>query len=306
MFCAVMFTYNKLLNDSELGVMRAVGLGQFGLATPALIVAAATTLVLYVLSLYFLPVSHRAFKDLYSNIRSDYYNMVLHEGAFQELIDGVTVYIRERAPSGELVGILVHDRRKPKNPATYMAERGALVQTDEGPRVVLVKGHRQTVDKDSRQLSMLYFDKYTVEVDLARRDTGGRWHEPRERFIDELFFPDDSEADRVYAKQIKAEGHQRVVGPLYALAFSLIGLACLLHGDFSRRGQVRRVLLAILLTTLVQASGLGLQNLGAKHTLAVPFMYLVAVLPMAVAALLLGRPPRLARRIRPPEVGAVA
>jgi lipopolysaccharide export system permease protein len=302
MFCAVLFTYSKLLNDSELVVMRAVGLGQLGLAKPALIVAAAATLVLYALSLYFLPVSYRAFKDLYSDIRSEYYNMVLHEGAFQELIDGVTVYIRERAPSGELIGILVHDRRKPDKPVTYMAERGALVQTGEGPRVILAQGNRQTVDKDSKRLSLLYFDSYTVEVELPRRDAEARWHQPRERFIDELFFPDDSTADRHYAKQIKAEGHQRVVGPLYAYGFTLIGLACLLYGDFNRRGQAKRVLFAVFMTTLVQAGGLGLHNLAAKYTAAVPFMYVNAVLPIVVSALFLRWRPRPARRGPPPAV----
>jgi len=306
LFCAVLFTYNKLANDSELVVMRAVGLGQTALARPALMVALVMTLLLYALNLYFLPVSYRAFKDLYTDIRNEYYSMVLREGTFQELGDGFTVYIRERTGSGDLVGILVHDKRDPERPATYMAESGALVATDEGPRVVLVKGSRQTIDPKTKQLSVLDFDRYTVEVDLKRAQTVNRWHEPRERFINELFFPDESGADRFYATQIKAEGHQRVVEPLFAITVTLIALASLLHGDFSRRGQVNRVLLAIMATTLALAAGLLVRNLAAKHAEAIPAMYLVAVLPMFVSLFFLYRRPKSVRGRPPADVLAAS
>src|SRR5882762_7782826 len=38
-FIAVLFTYNKLIAESEIIVMRASGLSQFGLAKPALILS---------------------------------------------------------------------------------------------------------------------------------------------------------------------------------------------------------------------------------------------------------------------------
>ena len=306
LFCAVLFTYNKLANDSELVAMRAVGLGQTDLAKPALLVALAVTLMLYALNLYFLPVSYRAFKDLYTDIRNEYYSMVLREGTFQELGDGLTVYIRERTSSGNLVGILVHDSRDPERPVTFMAESGALVSTDEGPRVVLVKGSQQTIDPKTKQLSVLEFDQYTVELDLKRAQSADRWHEPRERFIDELFFPDDSAADRSHATQLKAEGHQRVVGPLFAITVTLIALACLLQGDFSRRGQLNRVMIAITATTLALAAGLLVRNLAAKHAAAVPAMYLVAVLPMFVALFFLYRRPRPVRGAPPADALAAS
>lgn len=306
LFCAVLFTYNKLANDSELVVMRAVGLGQTALARPALLVAIAVTLMLYALNLYFLPVSYRAFKDLYTDIRNEYYSMVLREGTFQELGKGFTVYIRERTSSGDLVGILVHDTRDPKRPATFMAESGALISTDEGPRVVLVKGSRQSIDPKTKQLSVLEFDQYTVELDLKRTPNADRWREPRERFINELFYPGDSSADQIYATQLKAEGHQRVVEPLFAITVTLIALASLLHGDFNRRGQVGRVLLAIMVTTLALAAGLLVRNLAAKHAAVVPAMYLVAVLPNLVCLFFLYRRPRSVRGAPPADALAAS
>ncbi len=301
-FCAVLFIYNRLSNDSELVVMRAVGLGQAELARPALLVACAVTVILYSLSLYLLPVSYRAFKDLYTNLRDEHYSLVLQEGKFQELVKGVTVYIRERDRNGVLAGIVVHDSRDQDRPVTYMAETGALLaEADAVPRVVLIKGNRQSIDRKTKRLSILYFDRYTVEIDLKRAATGTRWREPRERFINELFFPDDSPNDRQFAKQLKAEGHQRVVGPLLAVTMTLIALACLLYGDFNRRGQIGRVVLAIMLTILVQAASLGLQNMAAKHSMAVPFMYLVVVGPMFLCGFIMSRRPRPARGLPPAD-----
>src|SRR5881394_3252963 len=63
-FIAVLFTFNKLLAESEIVVMRAAGMSQLGLAKPALALATFAWVVLFAMSAYFLPASNRAFKDL--------------------------------------------------------------------------------------------------------------------------------------------------------------------------------------------------------------------------------------------------
>src|SRR5487761_1910026 len=46
-FTAVVFVYAKLIAESELVVMRASGMSQWGLAKPALLIGAAGTIALY-------------------------------------------------------------------------------------------------------------------------------------------------------------------------------------------------------------------------------------------------------------------
>ncbi len=135
LFCAVMYTYHRLTVDSELVVLRATGLSQFDLARPALILASGVTAVCYGITLYLMPMGFREFKDRQSSIRSDYSHLLLQEGTLNTLSDGFTVYIRAREPSGEILGILVHDSRDPSAPVTWMAERGALVRSPDGPRL---------------------------------------------------------------------------------------------------------------------------------------------------------------------------
>jgi lipopolysaccharide export system permease protein len=283
LFAAVLFTYNKLTMDSELIVCRAVGFSQAALARPALYLALGTTAAVYAMTIYFLPASYHAFKEMQWSIRHEYQNVLLLEGAFNEVSDNVIVYVRQRDSDGGLRGIMVHDMRRPERPITLMAETGALIRTEEGPRVLLINGNRQEVDGQTKRLSLLYFDRYTVEMAGDRAVAEERWKEPRERFLPELFFPDDSLADRKYRLQIIAEGHNRLASPLMAIAFAMVALAALLHGDFNRRGQSMRVLVACVTVVLLQAAAMALLNLGAKTAAVYPAMYLLPILATGVA-----------------------
>lgn len=289
LFTAVVFVYNKLTTDSELVVMRGAGLSQVNLAAPAVLLAAGVTLLCYAVTLYFLPLSFRQFKDLQFQIRNDRSLVLLREGVFNTPSDGITVYVSSREATGELQGILIHDSRVRSRPVTLMAERGALVQTEAGPRVVMINGNRQEVKKETGKLSLLYFDRYTVDIGTESKALENRWREPRERFLDELFWPAGTPDDINNYDKLRAEGHQRLVAPLYPLAFACIALAFLLSGDFMRRGQAQRVLLATLVMVVVQALGLGLHNVAAKAPSVTALMYANAIAPVAVGLFLLAR-----------------
>ncbi len=304
-FCAVLFVYHKLVMDSEVVVLRAAGLSQLQLSRPAFILAGIVTLLVTSISFYFLPASYRTFKDLQARIRSEYSTALLREGTFNTISDGFTVYVRERSSDGELRGILVHDNREPERPVTMMAERGALVQSKQGPRVVMITGNRQQVEQDGGRLSLLYFDRYTVELSELRDSVHGRWREPRERYLHELFNPSDDPSDRQNYNELIAEGHQRLVAPLYVPAFIMIALAALLSGEFNRRGQLRRVFVAIFCVAALEGLALALQDLAHRTLYAVPGMYAAAIVPSAVGlAMLLRRPRR--RPVLPDMAQAVA
>ncbi len=55
LFAVVVFVYSKMVTDRELVVMRAAGVGQFGLAKPALVMILMTMGLGYVLNFYVLP-----------------------------------------------------------------------------------------------------------------------------------------------------------------------------------------------------------------------------------------------------------
>ena len=286
-FCSLLFVYNKLTIDSELVSLRAAGVSQWSLAKPALVLATIIVVISYAIIMYVMPISHREFKERQFVLRSDHSALLLEEGTFNTLTKGVTVYIRGREGS-TLSGILVHDARERERPITMMAERGILVQTSEGPRFILINGHRQRVDRDTSRLSLLNFDRYTIDMGDFVQQEGARWREPRERFIDELLDPDAEGAERLRSKYL-SEAHNRIVSPLFAYALAAIGLAALLAGNVDRRGQWRRMLVAIAAAVMFEAVALFLVNATAKNGNLVPLMYLNPVLMIAASIAVLGR-----------------
>ena len=280
-FIAVLFTFNRLSGESELVVMRSAGLSQLALAKPVLLLAGIAFLVLMSLSVYFLPASNRAFKDLQFEIRNRFVSSLIQEGTFTTISDKLTIYIRSRDDRGEVTGLLISDSRDPEKPVTILAERGVFVDSPSGARIVMVNGNRQQFDPDTRKLSLLTFDSYTLDLEAWRDAPVVRFREAQERFLGELFSP-PADADASLRAVFLAEGHQRLLVPLSAFSFSLIPLACLLPGELNRRGQLKRVLLAIGLAFAFQMLDLGVNNLAVRSPAAIPLMYAVDLFPLVL------------------------
>ena len=285
-FIAVLFTFNKLTAESELVVMRAAGLGPMALARPVLMLAAIAFAFLMGLSLYILPVSSQAFKDLQFEIRNRFVSSLIQEGTFTTVSDKLTIYIRDRDANGDVVGLLINDSRDPQRPVTILAERAAFVDTSGGSRIVMENGNRQQYDPQTRKLSVLTFQRYTLDLDSLQDAPVVRFRGAQERFLGELIFP-PAGLDPLVRQSFVMELHQRLLVPLSALSFALIPLACLLPGQFSRRGQVKRVVAAIGAAFLFQTASLGVNDLAARFDGAIPLMYVVDLLPFAVGVTIL-------------------
>lgn len=280
---ATIYVYNRLTADRELIVLRAAGLSNLKLARPAARLALVTALVAYALNLYLLPVSFREFSDLRYSINSDYSSMLLQEGGVQHLALAHHHIRSRRRGAGVLNGILVHDGRDPDEPVTYLAHEGRLVSTDSGPRLVLIEGNRQQINRKDGSISFLQFEKQTIDVNIASGTVpAGRKRKPEEMFLWELFDP-GLRTDEFYGgiyEKYRAEGHSRIVSPMLSLGFVLMVLAILLSGDFSRRGQNRRIFAAILLVVLFYSTGIAAFNLSSDDNRLIPALYANVALPI--------------------------
>ena len=288
-FAAVMFTYNKLTMDSELVVLRASGLSPTALARPAIVLGLAVMALCYFLTLYLMPLAYREFKDLQFALRYDRSDILLQEGVFNTVSENLTVYVRERKADGTLLGILVHDSHNPSSPVTIMSESGVLVQTKDGPRVIMANGNRQVVKRQSGELSLLNFDSYTFDFGVTAKTPQSRRREATELYLHELF---GYTGNPGRTRKFRAEAHQRLTSPLLALAFVLIGLATLLSGEFNRRGQVKRTLLGVGLVVIIESASQGLYGLAGKVAAVIPLMYLNPIAVITIAFYVLIYDPR--------------
>ena len=304
-FAAITFTYNKLTADRELVVLRAAGFSPIHLARPAIYVALAATALVFILNLYISPQSYRSFKELRYKYRSNYANLFLQEGRFNTPIDGVTVYVRARTSDGELSGIFAHDNRDRERPVTWMAERGAISITEDGPQVVMFNGSRQEISDEDGRLTLVYFDQGSLGLEVLEPNLSYPWRQPQERFLPELLFPDDTEADRQYYNELVVEGHRRLATPFYAIAFALIALSVLLAGDFNRSGQSGRITIAVVLVAAVQIAGYNALNMATQRLELVALIDMVPAIAIVAAGYALARPCWLPRMSRPPTSSSI-
>lgn len=286
-FTVVLFVYNKLTGDRELVVMQASGMSPWDLSRPAIALALAITAMSYVLTLWLAPESVRAFRDLNWTIRQDVTHLVLKEGEFTDVGDGVVVFVGERAADNVLSNILIWDTRNPGHEVTVMAEEGALVPGAAMPRIHLVNGTRQEYRPSTHEFTMLYFDSYTAEFGDSHGSDEVRFRDARERPLSELFEVQPGPLSESDVRRFRIEGVQRLLLPLQVLGLTLLALYGLLGGRFDRRGQGGRIAVTVALMVGFQAAVLGVNNLAARSLAMLPLLPVLALLPIVLPAWLL-------------------
>lgn len=286
---AVLFVYNKFIMDNELIVLRACGFDQMALARPALILAGGLTLILVLLTTWVSPASYNEMKQLRRAVKAQYSGFLLREGVFNTFNDDLTVYVRERDASGDLLGLMIHDRReRDKPPVTITAKRGRIVMDGDIPNILVFEGLRQQMDTQSHVISRLFFSRYMIEIKGLESDPVEKWRHPNERTLVELLNPDmTNKRDVEHLEEFKTEAHERILTPLNAIGFTLISLACVLLGPFNRRGLSRKIMAAVVIVVALQALNMGAVNAAKKQPEMLFLLYIATLLPIAASFFLL-------------------
>ena len=258
---AGLFTYNRMIGDSEVIVMRAAGKSPLQMAKPALIFGLIVTLLLLLITTWLAPVSLSNMQKMRQVLKAQYSTLLFQEGVFNEVGRNLTVYINNRNDKGELEGLLIHDKRA-ENPApvTIIAKRGVVVATDEGQQVLVYEGSRQDFNKKNGALNRLDFARYSIDLPESAAVKNKR-KKPDERTFFELLNPDlqkSNDAKNRYA--FIAEANKRIVGSLLPLTYIGVVLCFLLLGPINRRGQAYRIVAAIISILILQSLFLGGSN----------------------------------------------
>ncbi len=295
-FVVVQFVYQRLAGDRELTVMRAAGLSPLALARPAFVLAAVVMLACYLLNIWIVPTSYTAFREYQFEIRNRMAAFLLQEGVFTPVSDDLTVYIRSRDRDGTLRGILVEDARQRNSRATILAETGRLINGAAGPRVLLLNGSREEIDRTSGRLNVLTFAENSIDLTSGNKNGETRYRDSTEMSLPELLNPDSALNARDIGK-LRVEAHRRLTAPLTAASFAMVALLSVLTGAFRRHGNVLRPLFAVLSVVALLAIGLAVQNLAARGPALIPLIWLHAILPGVVCAWFLFAPQPLPRRL---------
>jgi len=291
-FAGTLYSLTRLNSDSELVVMSSAGYSRAQLALPVMLAAVIVMAFTYLCGLYLMPAGQRAMKDKVLDIRADVGAALLDEGEFNTPAKGLTVFIRYLNSSGQMGGILVHDSRDKNQPTTYLAEKGQLVQTPAGARLLMYDGTIEHASDRGTKLSVLKFKSYVFDLDQFTSTSRTADRAASERFLGELFWPDKSVKGSARAAYY-AEAHNRLAQPLYCVLFGLIALAVIVRGRRARGAQAIRITAAAGAAAALRIAGYGVQGLATHHPSLAFFFYLIPLLGSAGAvALLMGLDPK--------------
>ena len=289
-YVVVQFIYQRLAGDRELTVLRAAGLSPLALARPALAVAAVAIVVGYVLNLWVVPAASGAFRQYQFEIRNRVAAFLLQEGVFTPVSEDLTVYVRARDQDGLLRGILIEDARQTNNPATILAERGRLVGSEGSPRVLLMNGSRQEIDRQTGRLNVLTFAENAIDLSRGAKGEEQRFRDMTEMSIGELLDPPPGMVQARDIPKLRVEAHRRLATPLSTLSFTMIGLVAVLMGTFRRHGGLIRPAVAVLAVVSLLALGLMLANAAAKELALIPLIWANALAPSVLCGWVLFGP----------------
>ena len=296
LFVAVMFVYNRLIIDSELIVMKAVGISSLFIARAAIFIGLLLAVFNVFVLNYGIPVAENKFRDLDFEVKNSFTKMMLREGSFTTFKDTTTVFIDKFLDDTSVQGIVVSDSKKADEKVITVAESGKLEYTDIGPKILLKNGTRQIMNKKNGQFSSMTFEDYVVDfgdVSVSKKKNKG----VREWGISELFAEaKKAETPPKLARVYKAEAHRRILSPLYNLIFALLACTGLLIANFNRRGQGKIIAVSILSMGIVQVLDMTFANMARKYEWMVILMYLNCLLPLIICSGLLIKSPVLKGR----------
>jgi lipopolysaccharide export system permease protein len=298
-FAAALYALARLMGDSEVTVLQATGMSPWRLARPVLVFGLIVGLLVSVLSHVLVPASLTRLLARQAEIAETATARLLRPGEFITPRRGITLYIREVTPEGELVGVLISDLRDENESVTTTASSAYLVRGEAGPQLVMIDGMVQQLSREDGRLVTTRFADLAYDLSPMLRVSRDDRRSPDELSTLELLNPTREIARETGERPalLRVEGHDRLAEGLIAPVAALIGLGSLLLGQFSRFGVWRQVLLAIALVIAVRGvDQVSIQAVRDDPSLW-PLTYLSAAFGFGLGALLLWLAAR-PRRVR--------
>lgn len=262
---ACLHVLNKLGGDSELIVMTAGGAPVWFLLKPlcllAFLVAIGVSMVNHVVG----PWSQRLLREYTVLVRTDLIGQVIQPWRFTEPESKLTVHIRDRDLAGNLLGLLLHDARDPKQVATYLAERAQIIKQGNAAYLRMEKGNILRRNNAEPAPQIISFTEYVVDFNqLEQRADQAQSIRPRERFTPDLIWPDPNDATyKSSPGRLASELHERLASPLYPIAFVMVVIALLGGAQTIRQNRLQAVIAAFSFATLCRILGIAAANAAA-------------------------------------------
>jgi len=258
-FVAALVALNRLHTEQEIVVAFAGGMSRWRVIRPAVNLAAIAALISLVLGIWIQPMTARMIRETAFSVKADLATTLVREGEFTNPTSDLTVYAGKIDPDGLIHDLFIHQQKAKGGDTTYMASEGRVVTRNGAPMLIMHRGSNQEFSPDG-VLNFLRFDDYFFDLTSFIKNEELLHYKIGDRYLHELFFPDlTQDWEQKNRTKMLAEGHSRLAGPLYNLAFMAMALAAVIGSTFSRLGYARRIAAVGAAAVLVRIVGFGIQ-----------------------------------------------
>ncbi len=281
---AVAQTLSVMNTDSELVVISAAGSSRMTVIRPVLLLAVAASVLSFAIDNGVDPYARERGRHLVAAARADLLSLVIQEGTFRKVDEGVFVQVGERLPDGRLGGIFVADSRQEGVDLVYYAKTGAVVDDAEGKDLLVMNDgvvHRKTPSGD---VSVVRFKSYSFDLSAFSKASDSVTMYPKDRTIPYLIDPDPN--DRVFQdnpRSFRVELHRRFSEWLYSVVFAFIALAVAGDARSHRESRINPLITAVTICLFVRWLGFFVTNQAQSSPWLTPLIYAVPVGASALA-----------------------
>ena len=278
-FIAITWVFQRTIADRELLVMQASGRSTLQLARAPIALAIGVTAILVLNSTVVLPFSFGIYKEMQFKLRNSIPAVLLREGVFIDVVDGMTMLIGEQTEDGMARDIFLHDERAPDKTITITAKYGKFVNQDGVPAVILQNGVRNEVNQNGDASASLLFETHSVIISSETQPSQERLtFDMNEDSIRNLLNPETSPAPRFF-NQRRAEGHYRIISPLLGFVLVMTAACSVLCGQIRRDTLFRRTVLNIGAAIVIISMMVSTRSLTITMPATTPLLYASLVGP---------------------------
>ena len=281
-------TINGLNADTELVVMHASGASRMALMKPFLAAGGIVALFVFALQVWVAPTSMSTLRSYVTEVRADLVSLIVREGTFSDVGEGMTFHIASRAPGGVLKGVFIQDARSAAEVQTYLAETGIVTKAADKAFLILDNGQIQRQRRDATNVSTIRFESYAFDLSTYGSTAKNSGQSQMEVPTRQLFSPDlTNKLYRSAPERFRAELHIRMTGWLYPIAIAFIVLVFLGDPVSHRQGQQLVVTVCCINAVGLKALAVIAEGAARNSDLAIAALWLLPATAIGISVLLL-------------------
>ena len=220
---AILLAFGRLSGDSEITAMKSCGISLYGMLPPPLLFSLIACVGCLAVTVYAVPWGNNSFKKLLVEVAQASAGVVVKEKVFNDAFPGMVIYADTLDRKGQnMGGVIIHDERNPREPATIFANTGVLISD---PHAHFIEFHLKDGSihrtADGSAYRMVDFQEYDLRVALPDTTPPAKGEE--EMTLAELLHPPaGTGAKEVLARLL--EFHSRLALPFSCLVFTLLAM----------------------------------------------------------------------------------